>query len=136
MQQFSRACKISTGKHAESDPLSGFSCCLRLKWSAARRVGCLQADQLPLSVCFFQTAKIDQELTQAHGLEPGEDESEDFDLLMLMDFAGWMLRNASNLWFSAFSETKRKLQQALFPMASGSPALVLELAQIPLFTGT
>src|SRR5262249_52454394 len=59
-------------------------------------------------------AKLAQDLTLAE-IELREVQSEQIEVETLLDFAEMMLLNASNLWKSACSEQKQRLQQVLFP---------------------
>jgi hypothetical protein len=38
-----------------------------------------------------QTALVERALTEARDLEPDDDETDDYRLFMLLDFANWML---------------------------------------------
>jgi hypothetical protein len=59
-------------------------------------------------------AKLAQELTLAE-MELRDAQAEETEMEAVLDFAEMVLLNASNLWKSAPSEQKQRLQQVLFP---------------------
>src|SRR5437764_8366906 len=59
-------------------------------------------------------AKWAEELTLAE-MELRDAQAEEIEIETALDFAEMVLLNASNLWKSAPSEQKQRLQQVLFP---------------------
>ncbi|MCU1331225.1 MAG: hypothetical protein JWM08_217 [Candidatus Angelobacter sp.] len=59
-------------------------------------------------------AKLVEDLTLAE-MELREAQTEEIEIETVLDYAEMVLTNASNLWITAPSEQKQRLQQVLFP---------------------
>ena len=94
-------------------------------WSSARLASCARTRQRwkrhssikkTIDVTTYQEmrAKLVEDLTLAE-MELREAQTEEIEIETVLDYAEMVLTNASNLWITAPSEQKQRLQQVLFP---------------------
>ncbi len=93
--------------------------------AARKRVGALQAKREKVIEAWIdkriskdiyddQMRKVGNEL-EAAGLEEGEAFIDLAEAELLLDFADWMLENASGVWASASFDSKQRIQRSVFP---------------------